>query len=89
MAYITRDQTRALEEACRLVGQSRNAGDPRAVRTYVTEEAPDGLGQSRVYYVDQLPLGEDKKLVRVYDMVERRAEGKVFGTRYVIEEVPV
>lgn len=89
MGYVTRDQTRALEEAARLVGLSRNQGDPRKVRTYVVDVPADGLGQTTMYYVDQLPLGEEKKLIRVYDMVEKRVEGRVYGIKYEIEEVPV
>lgn len=89
MGYVTRDQTQALERAAQLVLRAYDSGDRTLkIRTYVTDEPADGLGRSTVYYVDQLPLGEEKKLIRVYDMVVKPQAGWP-STRCVVEEVPV
>lgn len=91
MTFVTRDQTAALNQAARMIADSRytgHGGPLKSIRIYTVEVTPDGLGQSREYYVDGLPPpGMD--LVRMVDVeIDPFKEAKQHSHPYKVTEQP-
>lgn len=91
MTFHTRDQTEALNQAARMIADSKyggHGGPVKSIRIYTVEVTPNGLGQCREYYVDGLPPPE-LECVRICDVeLDPIKVAKQHSHPYMVNEVP-